>query len=363
MRKLSAIALLVFLLLAFASFTEAQTVQGVVTGTIFDSTGAVLPGADVTLTNVDTNISQHEKSGADGLYRFSLVPPGNYRLDVKAGGFNEKQITGIKVDPSETKPVNVTLAVATSSTTVDVQESAVLVQTATSDVATTVNQTTITSIPLLTRNVFDLAFAAPAVTQGMNFNAAAGGARESGTTNMLNGADNNDNFGEGGYNVQPPLESVSEFTVLTNNMNAEYGHAAGALVSAVQKSGTNRFHGVLYEFNRNTDFNASTFFDNRAGNPNPQYIRNQYGGEVDGPIIKNRTFFMFTYDRLDLHQGNTNVVQVPTPSELSAIQNTAGTVAQQYLKGVSAKDVHGVVPGRSRQPAGRRRTHWLSQPI
>lgn len=323
---------IVCLLLATASFTTAQTVQGVVTGTIFDSTGAVLPNADVTLLNVGTNITQNVKSGSDGAYRFSLVPPGMYSLDVKVSGFIEKQVKDIKVDPSETVPVNVTLSVATATTTVDVEESAVLVQTATSDLATTVNQRTIESIPLLTRNVFDLAFAAPAVSQGMNFNAAAGGARESGTTNMLNGADNNDNFSEGGFNVQPPMESVSEFTVLTNNMSAQYGHASGALVSAIQKSGTNGFHGVAYEFNRNTDFNASTFFDNRAGNPNPKYIRNQFGGEVDGPIVKNKTFFMFTYDRLDLHEGNTINQVVPTPSELSAITAGAGPIAQAYLK-------------------------------
>ena len=237
---------IVFLSLAGASVAGAQTVQGVVTGTIFDSTGAVLTGVNVTLTNNGTAITQSVKSGSDGLFRFSLVPPGMYKLDVKASGFNEKQINDIKVDPSETVPVNVTLAVATSTTTVDVQESATLVQTATSDLTTTVNQTTITSMPLLTRNVFNLAFVAPAVSQGMNFNASAGGTRESGTTNMLNGADNNDNFSEGSYNVTPPLESVSEFTVLANNMSAQYGHAAGALVSAIQKSGTNRFHGVAY---------------------------------------------------------------------------------------------------------------------
>ena len=181
----------------------------------------------------------------------------------------------------------------------------------------------------------------------MNFNAAAGGARESGTTNMLNGADNNDNFSEGSYNITPPLESVSEFTVLTNNMSAQYGHASGALVSAVQKSGTNRFHGVAYEFNRNTDFNASTFFDNRASNPNPKYIRNQFGGEVDGPIIKNKTFFMFTYDRLDLHQGNTNVVQVPTTNELAAIENGAGPVAQQYIKTWGLKTSNNLCPAEA----------------
>jgi hypothetical protein len=322
----------VFLLLAGASFTEAQTVQGVVTGTIFDGTGAAVPKANIALTNVGTSISQNAISGSDGGYRFSLVPPGTYKLAVKASGFTEKQITEIKVDPSETVPVNVTLAVSTATTTVEVESSAALVQTATSDLSTTINERTIESLPLLTRNVFDLAFAAPAVTQGMNFDAAAGGARESGTTNMLNGADNNDNFSEGSWNVTPPLESVAEFTVLTNNMSAQYGHAAGALVSAMQKSGTNKLHGVAYEFNRNTDFNASTFFDNRAGNPNPKYIRNQYGGEVDGPIKKDKTFFMFTFDRLDLHEGNTIVQAVPTPSELTAMSSGAGPNAKTYLQ-------------------------------
>ena len=311
---------------------EAQTVQGVVTGTILDVSGAAIPDASVVLTNVDTSITQSAKSGSDGAYRFSLVPPGMYKLNVKAKGFTEKEVTAVKVDPSETVPVNVTLGVATSSTTIEVEAAASLAQTATSDLSTTINQRTIESMPLLTRNVFDLAFTAPAVSQGMNFNAVSGGARESGTTNMLNGADNNDNFSEGSYNVQPPMESVSEFTVLTNNMSAQFGHAAGALVSATQKAGTNRFHGVVYEFNRNTDFNASTFFDNRAGNPNPKYIRNQYGTEIDGPIRKDKTFFMFTYDRLDLHQGNTNVVSVPTPGELAAITAGAGPKAQAYLK-------------------------------
>ncbi|HKE26522.1 MAG TPA: TonB-dependent receptor [Bryobacteraceae bacterium] len=320
------------LLLAGASFLEAQTVQGVVTGTIFDTTGASVPKANITLTNVDTAINQTTVSAADGSYRFSLVPPGTYKLDVRASGFTEKQIMDIRVDPSETKPVNATLDVATATTAVEVEASANLVQTATSDVGTTVNTRTIESMPLLTRNVFDLAFMAPAVTQGMNFNAAAGGARESGTTNMLNGADNNDNFSEGSYNITPPLESVAEFTVLTNNMSAQYGHAAGALVSTIQKSGTNQIHGVAYEFNRNTDFNASTFFDNRAGNPNPEYIRNQFGGEVDGPIKKDKTFFMFAFDRLDLHQGNTNVVTVPTPAELTALSTGAGPLAQSILK-------------------------------
>jgi hypothetical protein len=334
------LTLFVFAVAAFVcsnSTLDAQTVQGVVTGTVVDSTGAVIPAADLSLTNDGTGVSQEEKSHQDGSFRFPLVPPGTYTLTTKAGGFTTRQIKNIVVDASQTVPVSVTMSVATTQTTVEVSAQESLVQTATSDLATTISQRTIESMPLLTRNVFDLAFAAPAVTQGMNFNATSGGARESGTTFMLNGADNNDNFSEGGVNIQPALESVAEFTMLTNNMSAQYGHASGALVSAVQKSGTNGFHGVAYEFNRNASFNASDFFANRAASPKPKYIRNQFGGEVDGPIVKNKTFFSFTYDRLDLRQGTTYVTAVPTPDELTAMSTNAGPLAQQYLQAWAPK--------------------------
>lgn len=324
-------ALVVILSLVFLGSAQAQSVQGVVTGSVTDSSGAVIPNVELTLTNDGTGVTQQEKAGTNGSFRFGLVPPGTYTLTAKSQGFTTREIKNIVVDASTTVPVAVTMSVATASTTIEVSAQEAMVQTATSDLTTTINQTTITSMPLLTRNVFDLAFAAPAVTQGMNFNPTSGGARESGTTNMLNGADNNDNFSEGSYNVTPPLESVSEFTMLTNNMSAQYGHASGALVSTVQKSGTNGFHGVGYEFNRNRSFNASDFFANRAGNPKPKYIRNQYGGEVDGPIVKNKTFFMFTYDRLDLRTGADLVTQVPTSSELNAISAGAGPIAQAYL--------------------------------
>jgi len=329
-----AVVFCALLALVFAGSAEAQ-VQGVVTGSVTDSSGAVIPGADLTLTNDGTGVSQQEKSLSAGEYRFGLVPPGTYTLTTKAQGFTVREIKNIIVDASSTVPVNVTMSVATAQTVVEISAQESIVQTASSDLSTTINQNFITSMPLLTRNVFDLAFAAPATTQGMNFNATSGGARESGTTNMLNGADNNDNFSEGSYNIQPPLESVREFTVLTNNMSAQYGHAAGALVSTVQKSGTNGFHGVAYEFNRNTDFNASDFFANRNGSPKPELIRNQFGGEIDGPIVKNKTFFTFAYDRLDIAAGYTIVQTVPTPSELTAMSTNAGPNAQHYFSAFS----------------------------
>src|SRR5437016_6339539 len=193
MTKLKRCLGLVFLSLACMSL-EAQTVQGVVAGIVTDPTGAIVPGASVTLTNEGTNVVQEDKTGRNGEFRFSLVPPGTYSVGVKATGFNERQIKGIIVNPSQTVPVEVTLSVATASTTVDVTTAVPLVQTATSDLATTVNTLTIESTPLIQRNIFDLAFLAPAVSQGMNFGPASGGARESGTGFLLNGADNNNNF-------------------------------------------------------------------------------------------------------------------------------------------------------------------------
>ncbi len=334
--------------LATSLYLHAQTVQGVVTGNVTDVSGAVVPDAEVLLLNQGTKVQQTTRTENNGTYRFPLVPPGVYTVTIKANGFTERQIADIVVDASTTVPVSATLSVKTATATVEVTEATTLVQTASSDLATAIDTRTIDSMPLLTRNVFDLAFAAPGVTQGMNLQAASGGARESGTTYMLNGADNNDNFSEGSHNITPPLESVAEFTMLTNNMSAEYGHAAGALVSAVQKSGTNKFHGAVYEFNRNTDFNAADFFSNRAGETTkPEFIRNQFGGEVDGPIIKNKTFFEFAYDRVDIHQGSTLVVQVPTSSELSAMESGAGPIAKAYFQKYSPLTSNALCPAEA----------------
>lgn len=322
------------LLVCALGFTPAfgQTVQGVITGTVFDATGAVVPNANVTITNEGTGISETRTTGTDGSYRFPLVPLGTYTVKVAAPNFSESITRGILVEASKTVPLNVTLQLGKSSVTVEVTTQGPLVQTASSDLASTVDRSTIENIPLLSRNVYDLTFMAPQVSQGMDFQPATGGTRESGTQYMLNGSDNNDNFSEGFANVTPPLESVSEFTMLTNSMSAQYGRAAGAVVSASQKSGTNRFHGAAYEFNRNKSLNASDFFANRTGSPKEAYVRNNFGGEVDGPIVKNKTFFSAAYDSVILHFAPAgNPTAVPTASELAAIQAGAGPLAKFYL--------------------------------
>ncbi len=310
---------------------HGQSVQGVVTGNVTDPAGATVPNAQVVLTNDGTAVSQHDQTGSDGNYRFPLVPPGSYTLTVEAPGFAKSETKRISVEASQTVPVSVRLSIATSSTAVEVSTQGTIVQTATSDLATTVNLRTVDATPLLTRNVFDLAFLAPQVSQGMNFGPASGGARESGTAYLLNGADNNDNFGEGSFNITPPLESVADFSILTNSFSAEYGRGAGAIVSAVQKSGTNGFHGSAYEFHRDRSISSNDFFSNRDSVDKPKFIRNQFGGEIDGPIKKDKTFFAFAFDRYDVRTGANLQIQVPTPAELTAMSTGAGPLASSIL--------------------------------
>src|SRR5437016_5958758 len=321
------------LILASGGTVWSQTVQGVITGTITDPTGAVVPNATVTITNVGTNASQSATTGGDGSYRFSLVPPGTYTLEIKAGNFATVRVSGIVVEASQTVPFSRQLELAKAQQVIEVTAEVPLVQTATSDLATQIDRTTIENAPLADRDVFStLPFLAPQVSPGLNMNPTSGGARESGTAYMLNGGDDNDNFSEGAINITPPLESVEDFSIITNQMSAQYGRAVGAVVSANQKSGTNGFHGALYEFHRDSALNAEDFFSNREGLPKPKYVRNQFGGELDGPIKKDKTFFSFAYDRLKLIAGTAAAnTFVPTRASIAYLQANGGPIAQQVL--------------------------------
>ena len=308
------------LILASGAAVWSQTVQGVITGTVTDPTGAVVPNATVTITNAGTNISQSTTTGSDGSYRFPLVPPGTYTLEVKATNFATVRASGLVVEASQTIPYNIKLELAKAQQVIEVTEQAPLVQTATSDLSVQINRTAIENAPLADRDIFGtLPFMAPDVTPGMDMRPSAGGARQSGTSYLLNGGDDNDNFDEGLSNVNPPLESVQDFSIITNTMSAQYGRGGGAVVSVNQVTGTNKFHGVLFEQNRNATLNANDYFYDRQLNDNralpavaqvpfpnrPKYIKNQFGGEAEGPIKKDKTFFSFAYDRYKLLAATT----------------------------------------------------------
>ena len=337
------VATLLFVL-SISTLNYSQTVQGVVTGTVTDPTGAVLPKAAVTLTNSGTNLTQTTTTAQDGSFRFPLVPPGAYAIDVKAANFAELKVSNIVVQASQTVPLNLKMQIAAEATVVEVTEQEALVQTATSELSTQISRETIQNAPLVDRDVFStLPFLAPQVTPGLDLMPTSGGARESGTSYLLNGGDDNDNFSEGAVNIHPPLESVQDFSILTNQMSAQYGRGFGAVVSANQVSGGNRFHGALYEFNRNASLNANDFFYNRdyinalgssAPLPaRPKYIKNQYGGIISGPIRKDKTFFAFAYDRNKLLAGSTSANQfVPTNAALNFVKANGGPIAQAIIK-------------------------------
>jgi hypothetical protein len=338
-----------FVILVGSGAAWSQSVQGVITGTITDPSGAVVPNASVTITNPSTNFSQSTTTGSDGSYRFGLVPPGTYTLDVKAANFGEVRASGLVVEASQTVPFSIKLELARASAVIEVTSQAPLVQTATSDLGFQVDAKTIENAALVDRDIFGtLPFMAPSVSPGLDMSPVSGGAREAGTSYMLNGAEDNNNFSAGAININPPLESVEDFTLLTNSMGAQYGRGAGALVSANQKSGTNGFHGVAYEQNRNATLNSNDFFYNRdyvasvaahAADPTnpilpkrPKYIKNQFGGAVGGPIRKDKTFFFFAYDRFKLLEGITAAnTFVPTSSALAFAKANGGPIAQQIL--------------------------------
>lgn len=349
MRKMYVFCCLFALILLVANGTLGQTVQGVITGTVTDPSGASVPKAKVTLTNAGTNISQSTTTGTDGTYRFPLVPPGTYTLDIQAANFAEVRASGIVVQASQTVPFDVKLELAKTATLIEVKAESPLVQTATADLGFQVDSSTIDHAALVDRDVFStLPFLATQVQPGLDSTPTSGGARESGTSYLLNGADDNNNFSEGAINIDPPLESVGDFAIITNSMSAQYGRGAGAVVSANQKSGTNRFHGALYEQNRNATLNSNDFFFNREpGNAGtrPKYIKNQYGGAVGGPIKKDKTFFFVAVDRYKLLQGVSSAnTFVPTQEALDTMNANAGPIGQAILAAYTPRTSENICP-------------------
>ncbi len=347
--RIAFVLALSFVFLFAGSAVWSQTVQGVITGTVTDPSGAVVPNATVTITNAGTNIAQTTTTGDDGSYRFPLVPPGTYTLDVKVANFAERKASGLVVQASQTVPYNVRLELAGASQVIEVTSQAPLVQTATSDLGFQVDSATIQNAALVDRDVFGvLPFLAPQVSPGLDGSPTSGGARESGTSYLLNGADDNNNFSEGAINTSPLLESIEDFAIITNSMSAQYGRGAGAVVTANQKSGTNQFHGALYEQNRNATLNANDFFYNRAygasvkahqadpTNPilptKPKYIKNQFGGAIGGPIKKDKSFFFFTMERLNQIEGSTSANNfAPTTAAIAFVKAHGSPLAQQML--------------------------------
>jgi len=296
----------VFLFTAMTAF--AQFDAAAVLGSVRDATGAVMPGVTVTLKNIDTGIAASAQTDGDGNYQFNNVKIGNYRVSAEKAGFSVAVAERVNVTVNARQRVDLNLQPGAVTETVVITDAAQLLETDSSVRGQVVQKQQIVSLPLNGRSYANLVLLAPGVRES-NQNAATGGGREAafnvnGLRNtfnnfMLDGVDNNaygtSNQSFSSQVVQVSPDAVAEFKVQTNTYSAEFGRSGGAVINASYRSGTNEFHGALWEFHRNTVLNAVGFFKPASG-VKPPLIRNQFGATLGGPIIKDRTFFFLDYE-------------------------------------------------------------------
>jgi len=319
MRIFSAIVLV----LATATLTSAQTIRGTITGTITDSSGSVVPGATVVVTNTATGVATSALSSAQGTYTIPLLQPGTYDLAVDLQGFKKYSRTGIVIEIAQTTRLDIPLQVGTVSEQVQVVGQTPLVRSTTAELGQVIQMKQIQALPLNGRFFEHLITmtpgAMPFYSRGDSAeNASAAGARIatahsvngmpwSGNNYLMDGVANNEPQ-NAFINIPPPLEAIQEFKVQTNNPTAEFGVFGGAAVNLTIRSGTNEVHGSGFEYWRDDKLATKTYF---APSKAP-YTSNQFGGTFGGPLMRSRAFFFGDYQALRLDAGRTQTLTVPT---------------------------------------------------
>ncbi len=305
--------------LLFSSVSYAQSGRSTVRGTVKDPQGNVVAGATLTLVNADRNFSRTQTTNQDGTYVFSAIPPGTYHLEVEAAGFKKTSVSGLNALVDTSIDADVALEVGAVSETVNVTAGGEApLNTSDATIGAAFENRRIEQLPLNARNVVGLLSLQTGVTPAGYVN----GGRADQANITLDGVDVNEQ--QRGLDVvtdeafasvlRSTPDSLQEFRVITTNPNAEQGRSSGAQVSLITKSGTNDWHGSLYHYHRNTVTTANDFFNNQAGVPRPQLLRNIFGGSVGGPIKKDRAFFFFTYEGFREATGTSAVREVPLPT-------------------------------------------------
>jgi Carboxypeptidase regulatory-like domain len=315
------------LLLSVACLAFGQE-NATVNGTVTDPSGAIVPRAEVSLSNQATGQERQAVSNSAGEYRFANVGIGTYTLTAMAQGFEKYTKSGIVVNVAQTLEENVILQVGSASQTVTVTANALQVQSETSEVSTLINDRQVEELSTNGRNVVQLAALGLGVSNnlpsfgGVNALTSANGISFNGTRTthniyLLDGGELNDRGCGGCYMVLPAQDAIAQFQTLDSNYSPDYGIGSGGTVVMVLKSGTHNFHGELYEFNRNTDYNANDYFVKRTGNARPVFQLNEPGGNIGGPLFipgiyntnRNRTFFFWNEEWRRLIQGSTPTTQ------------------------------------------------------
>lgn len=323
-----------FILLLFATASYGQAGGSTVRGTVRDPQGNVVAGASIKLTNAEKNFSRTQSANQDGAYIFTAIPPGTYRLEVESAGFKTVSLSGVValVDTPVVKDVQ--LEIGAVSETVDITAAESALNTSDASAGNSFDRRRIVDLPLNANNVVGLLSLQPGVTRSGYVN----GGRADQSNITLDGVDVNEQ--QDGLDVitdeafasvlRVTRDSLQEFRVTTTNPNAEQGRSSGAQVSLVTRSGSNQWHGSLFETHRNTVTTANDFFNNAAGVKRPQLLRNIFGGSVGGPVKKDRAFFFFTYEGFREATATSVVREVPLP--------TLGQGIVRYRTGSGASD-------------------------
>ncbi len=326
---------LVLALVSLIAWAQSDTS---LSGTVTDPSGAVLPNSVITLTNADNGATRTTTSDKSGRYSFQQIQPGNYTLIAKSKGFSDEAVDRIRALVNTPLTIDIHIAsVGKTTETVSVNADAAQINTTDATLGNAIGTKPIMELPFEARNVVGLLSIQPGVTffgdpSDYRSGAVNGGKSDQGNV-TLDGVDVNDQQYRTAFTavLRVTLDSVQEFRTTTTNGGADVGRTSGAQVALVTKSGTNEFHGSLYEYNRNTDTSANTFFNNADGIPRQQLIRNVFGGSVGGPIKKNRLFFFLNYEgRRDASQFSV-VRTVPNSLFRQGIvtyQNSAGQNVQ-----------------------------------
>src|ERR1700732_1240632 len=314
---------------------HAQSTYGSIVGSVADSSGAAITDANVTLTNVGTSEKRSQSSGSDGLFTFVNLFPGQYRVDVEKQGFKHFARTDVTVEVQQSTRVDVPLQVGQVSQVVEVTAETPLLQTESASLGQVVEQRKADELPLNGRNIFNLIIVSPAaVAQGGSGgspvgqhpfswgNYQVGGSFANQGAQYLDGQPLNISY----INLPiiiPTQDSVGEYKVQTNNQGAEWGKFSGGIVNLSTKSGTNTWHGSAYEYFRNKVLNANEYFNKQhqlaSGQKNtaPPWTQNQYGVQVGGPVIKDKTFFYVSWEQYRQRTGSPFTTSVPQTAMLS----------------------------------------------
>ncbi len=294
----------VSLLLVAAAIGWGQSYTAAVRGIVTDASGAAVPGAKVTVTEVERNVPHATTTDEAGRYFVTALPPGSYSLTVEASGFRKHTQSGLTLAVQQQATINVELRVGDVSTVLEVASEAPLLNTTISSLGQVIENRYIISLPNIGRDSLALAYLTPGVVGSAgrrgdtNTNFVANGARNSTSDVLVDGVTVTtveQNSGITDLKYKPSVDAVQEFKMQTNFFPAEYGQTGGAVINMVTKSGTNDFHGTAFYFLRHSDLNANNWFSNRAGRQIPYFRRDQFGGVLGGPVKKNKTFFFTTY--------------------------------------------------------------------